>query len=79
LFYVALTRPRRGLTIYVPVRYFHRPRGSDDASGFGKISRFLTEEVQALCEVVQRDEPPPIVIGAEIHEQVTVAVDALWR
>jgi DNA helicase-2/ATP-dependent DNA helicase PcrA len=78
LLYVALTRARRGLTIYVPVRYFHRPRGSDDASGFGKVSRFLTDEVQSLCEIVQRQEPAPALAGSEIHEQVTVAVDALW-
>jgi DNA helicase-2/ATP-dependent DNA helicase PcrA len=78
LLYVALTRARRGLAIYVPVRYFHRPRGSDDASGFGKVSRFLTDEVQSLCEIVQREEPAPALAGAEIHAQVTVAVDALW-
>jgi DNA helicase-2/ATP-dependent DNA helicase PcrA len=79
LLYVALTRARQGLAIYVPVRYFHHPRGNDDASGFGKVSRFLTDEVQSLCELVLREEPAPAIVGAEIHEQVTVAVDALWR
>jgi ATP-dependent DNA helicase UvrD/PcrA len=79
LFYVGLTRARRDLHIYVPVRYFHRPRGIDDASGFGKTSRFLTSEVQALCDAVQPPESQPAFVGAEIHEQVTVAVDALWH
>jgi DNA helicase-2/ATP-dependent DNA helicase PcrA len=79
LFYVGLTRARRDLHIYVPVRYFHRPRGIDDASGFGKTSRFLTSEVQALCDAVQPSESQPAFVGAEIHEQVTVAVDALWH
>ena len=79
LLYVALTRARRGLNIYVPVRYFHRPRGADDASGLGKPSRFLTDEVQSLCEVVQPVESPPALVGAQIHERVTVSVDALWR
>jgi len=79
LLYVALTRARRGLTIYVPVRYFHRPRGIDDAGGFGKTSRFLTDDVQSLCELVQRDESPPPLVGAQIHEQVIVDVDTLWR
>ena len=78
LLYVALTRARRGLTICVPVRYFHRPRGIDDANGFGKASRFLTDDVRSLCEVVQPIAAPPLV-GAHIHEQVTVAVDTLWR
>ena len=27
LFYVALTRARRRLHVYVPLRYYHRPRG----------------------------------------------------
>jgi DNA helicase-2/ATP-dependent DNA helicase PcrA len=79
LLYVALTRARRGLTIYVPVRYFHRPQGSDDASGFGKTSRFLTDEVQSHCEPVDRDASPPQLVAAQIHEQVSVSVDALWR
>jgi ATP-dependent DNA helicase UvrD/PcrA len=79
LFYVALTRARRGLTVYVPVRFYHRPQGSDDASGFGKVSRFLTADVQSLCEIVQLEEPAAVLPGADIHEQVTVAVDALWQ
>ena len=78
LLYVALTRARRALTVYVPVRYFHRPRGVDDASGLGKTSRFLTEDVQSLFEVVRPAEPATLV-GAEIHDRVTVAVDQLWR
>ncbi len=78
MLYVALTRAQRGLNIYVPVRYFHRPRGVDDASGFGKTSRFLTDDVQSLCDVVQRTSVVPLA-GTEIHEQVTIAVDELWR
>ena len=49
LFYVALTRARNTLTIYVPLRYYHRPAGRDDAHGYGKQSRFLTDEAEALC------------------------------
>jgi DNA helicase-2/ATP-dependent DNA helicase PcrA len=79
LLYVALTRARRGLKIYVPVRYFHRPRGSDDASGFGKTSRFLTSEVQTLCDAEHPSESRPALVGSQIHEQVIVAVDALWH
>jgi DNA helicase-2/ATP-dependent DNA helicase PcrA len=78
LLYVALTRARHGLNITVPVRYFHRPRGADDASGLAKTSRFLGDEVQSLCERVQLAEAMPGLVGARIHEQVTVAVDTLW-
>jgi DNA helicase-2/ATP-dependent DNA helicase PcrA len=79
LFYVALTRARRGLHVYVPVRYFHHPLGVDDASGLGKTSRFLTDDVRALCDVVQTNESQPALVGTEIHEQVTVTLDELWR
>jgi ATP-dependent DNA helicase UvrD/PcrA len=79
LLYVALTRARCGLHVYVPVRYFHHPLGVDDASGLGKTSRFLTDEVQSFCDVVQQSESQSALIGAEIHEQVTVALDELWR
>jgi DNA helicase-2/ATP-dependent DNA helicase PcrA len=57
LLYVAMTRPRRRLHLYVPVRYYHRPRGIDDAHGFGQPSRFLTDEVQQLCDVIRPAEP----------------------
>jgi DNA helicase-2/ATP-dependent DNA helicase PcrA len=79
LLYVALTRARRGLNISVPVRYFHRPRGVDDAGGLGKTSRFLNDDVQALCDVVRSTVSPAPLVGAQIHEQVTVSVDALWQ
>jgi DNA helicase-2/ATP-dependent DNA helicase PcrA len=49
LLYVALTRAQRDLHLYVPVRYYHRPRGVDDGHGYGKVSRFLTPDVRALC------------------------------
>src|SRR5581483_12023695 len=78
LLYVALTRARRRLSVYVPIRFFHRPRGSDDASGLGKTSRFLTGEVLALCDVVQPQPAEPQLVGAEIHDRVTVELDSLW-
>jgi len=56
LFYVALTRPRRSLSVYVPLRYYHRPRARDDAHGYGKPSRFLSERLQMLCDIVHAGE-----------------------
>jgi hypothetical protein len=35
--------------------------------------------VQALCDVVQLAQSPPTLVGTEIREQVTVALDELWR
>ncbi len=47
LFYVALTRARRRLHVYVPAIYHHRPHGSDDAHGLGQASRYLSAEVRS--------------------------------
>ena len=79
LFYVALTRPRRTLTIYVPQRYYHRPRARDDGHGYGKPSRFLTERLQALCDVVHADatESGP-VDGASAGGRIEVKLDHLF-
>jgi ATP-dependent DNA helicase UvrD/PcrA len=80
LLYVAVTRARRRLHMYVPVRYYHRPGGSDDAHGYGKPSRFLTPEVRATCQVVR----PPEELGPRPRadsprRKITVSVDALLR
>ncbi len=57
LFYVAVTRARRDLAIYVPLRYHHH-RVRDDHS-WAQPSRFFTERVRrTLEEVVRRDVDP---------------------
>ncbi len=78
LLYVALTRARRRLHVYVPFRYYHRPRGGDDAHGYGQASRFLTDAVQELFTIARSveataadsEEPPP-------QRRIEVSVDAL--
>jgi DNA helicase-2/ATP-dependent DNA helicase PcrA len=79
LFYVALTRARRRLHVYVPFRYYHRRRGNDDAHGYGQPSRFLTDEVQALFTVTRRAEAsaPGVQETAPKH-QIAVSVDELF-
>jgi DNA helicase-2/ATP-dependent DNA helicase PcrA len=80
LLYVAMTRARRRLHMYVPVRYYHRPQGIDDAHGYGKASRFLTAEVRETCEVVRLVDVTPVTSGAvRPRRQITVSVDALLR
>ncbi len=76
LFYVALTRARRTLAVYVPVRYYHRP--GDDAHGYGKPSRFLSEAVQRLFAVTRTVEPAAAVPGAAGGRRIEVSVDALF-
>jgi DNA helicase-2/ATP-dependent DNA helicase PcrA len=80
LLYVAITRARRQLHLYVPVRYYHRPYGRDDAHGYGKASRFLTPAVRETCEIVTLDEPVTMpTSGIEASpRRITVTVDALF-
>jgi DNA helicase-2/ATP-dependent DNA helicase PcrA len=44
LLYVALTRARDALHVYVPQRYYRRPRGLEDAHSYSQVSRFLLPE-----------------------------------
>ncbi len=79
LLYVALTRARRRLHVYVPQRYYHRPHGSDDAHGLGQISRFLTPEVQQLFAITRTAEPTSALRGTIAPERrIEVSVDALF-
>jgi DNA helicase-2/ATP-dependent DNA helicase PcrA len=80
LLYVAVTRARRRLHLYVPVRYYHRPQGRDDAHGYGKPSRFLTGEVRATCETVRLDDFGAAPARSDRPaRRITVSVDALLR
>ncbi len=79
LLYVAITRARQRLQLYVPVRYYHRPKGIDDAHGYGKPSRFLTAEVQATCEVITPTESESALHSDLPQRQIVVSVDDLFR
>jgi DNA helicase-2/ATP-dependent DNA helicase PcrA len=78
LFYVALTRARRRLHVYVPARYYHRPRGGDDAHGYGQASRFLTDEVQSLFTLTRPAETDHAPAGTVSARRIEVSVDALF-
>jgi DNA helicase II / ATP-dependent DNA helicase PcrA len=81
LLYVAMTRARRQLYLHVPVRYYHRPKGIDDAHGYGKTSRFLTEGVQATCEIVRTHDEfrlGALPAGTPLRK-ITVSVDTLFQ
>ncbi len=78
LLYVALTRARRRLHVYVPFRYYHRPRARDDGHGYGKASRFLDDEVQALFTVTRPAAQEPGLAGASPGtRRIEVSIDAL--
>jgi ATP-dependent DNA helicase UvrD/PcrA len=81
LFYVALTRARRRLTIHVPVRYYHQPDSRLDNHGYGKPSRFLTDRAEALCETQYHGSNPDtgLVVASTTAATVTVDLTDLWR
>jgi DNA helicase II / ATP-dependent DNA helicase PcrA len=82
LFYAALTRARRDLVVYAPTRYYHRPRGRDDFHGYDKLSRFLSEAAQALCESLQTAGQLDVLPAPTASANVTpiqVDLDLLWR
>ncbi len=79
LFYVAVTRPRRYLHVYLPLRFHYRPRGRDDDHTMGQPSRFLSSAVSACFDTVNTarvDTRPGISIDAGIR--VEAELDALW-
>jgi DNA helicase-2/ATP-dependent DNA helicase PcrA len=79
LFYVATTRPRRHLHVYLPLRFHLRPGGRDDAHVYGQPSRFLSDEVLAGFDqqsVGHREAEP--IVRLDAGAVVGVELDALW-
>ncbi|MEJ7568471.1 MAG: ATP-dependent helicase [Gaiellaceae bacterium] len=79
LFYVALTRARHSLTIYVPLRYYHQPHARTDTHGYGNQSRFLTDQAEALCDRIDTASSEHDWAQSGIPETVTVDLANLWR
>ena len=88
LFYVGMTRPRRALHVYVPLRYHHHQRARDDLHSWSQPSRFLSAGVRA--RMVERTGPGhepaagpglPDADRAVVNAVARVAaqLDALWR
>ncbi len=85
LFYVAVTRPRRALHVYVPQRYHHHPRARDDPHSWSQPSRFLSEQVRSV--MTERSTSPaeldgPAPGGEEVLDaaaRVAAQLDALWQ
>jgi DNA helicase-2/ATP-dependent DNA helicase PcrA len=79
LFYVALTRARRKLAVYVPARYYHQPGARGDEHGMGQASRFLSAPVQNLFSVARvPSQQARHWAAVQPDHQVKVSVDALF-
>jgi DNA helicase II / ATP-dependent DNA helicase PcrA len=79
--YVALTRARNALHVYMPERYHHHPYGRDDRHGWAQPSRFLTDRVRARCAEITAACGRAGAIDAqpvEALERIGVALDPLW-
>ena len=79
LLYVAMTRARRQLHLYVPVRYYHRPLGIDDAHGYGKPSRFLTDEVHRCCSITRPPDSAQSIEPGGARRRIEVSIDSLFE
>jgi len=84
LFYVAMTRPRRALNVYVPLRYHHHPRAHDDAHSWSQPSRFLAGDVTHYFDEHWIENPDLVLPAANMTAVVPAAdlvagqLDALW-
>jgi DNA helicase-2/ATP-dependent DNA helicase PcrA len=84
--YVAVTRPRRALHVYVPQRYHHHPGGRDDAHSWSQPSRFLSTSVRRhFAERLVDDDDRArasvdltSVATVDAAARVAAEVDALW-
>jgi DNA helicase-2/ATP-dependent DNA helicase PcrA len=88
VFYVALTRARRALNLYLPQRYHHVPRGRDDAHSWSQPSRFLGEGALRMLDIRDSQAVDPAGHGwagvpegspaANAADLVAARLDTLW-
>jgi DNA helicase-2/ATP-dependent DNA helicase PcrA len=82
VFYVALTRARNALHLYVPERYHHHPRGGDDRHSWAQPSRFLSDAVRSHCDQITerggRSAPDTAPLQLDTSERVSTLLDGLW-
>jgi DNA helicase-2/ATP-dependent DNA helicase PcrA len=82
LFYVAITRARRDLAIYVPLRYHHH-RIRDEHS-WAQPSRFLTDSVRStladvvLSDTASGDSPDLEPVETDGFGAVATQISQLW-
>ena len=79
LFYVAATRARDRLTLYVPLRMPHHRRAGDDRHSLAPASRFFTPTVLGALDVREqtpaRVPRPAVPVGGA---PIRVDLDPLW-
>lgn len=88
LFYVALTRARHSLGVYVPLRFHVNRRATDDRHVWGQPSRFLTGAAGAHFDEMTHLRPNDFgaddlddlqVVAVDAAAAVSTNLDQLWR
>jgi DNA helicase-2/ATP-dependent DNA helicase PcrA len=79
LFYVATTRARDQLILYVPLRMPHRRRALDDRHSLAPASRFLDEAALGMLDIEEQTPDRPKAPAYSGSARVTVELDGLWR
>jgi ATP-dependent DNA helicase UvrD/PcrA len=83
LFYVALSRARRHLSVTFPLRWFDRPSGLGGRHAFAQLTRFLPPEVVSAFELRTAfpEAPRPVLPATDgfLLPEVRGALRALWN
>ena len=83
LFYVALSRAKRHLTVTFPLRWFDRPAGVGGRHAFAQLTRFLPPPVAAAFELrtafPERPRPALPPADAFLLPEVRGALKAFWN
>jgi|SoiMethySBSTD1v2_1073268.scaffolds.fasta_scaffold20231_4 DNA helicase-2/ATP-dependent DNA helicase PcrA len=83
LFYVALSRAKRHLSVTFPLRWFDRPAGAGGRYAFAQLTRFLPPEVASAFDLrTAFPEAPRPALPAEdafLLPEVRGALRALWN
>jgi DNA helicase-2/ATP-dependent DNA helicase PcrA len=83
LLYVAMTRARDCLTLYLPLRYYHHPYGRSDRHSYAQLTRFIPDADTRWydrCGVAAGAAPADEqeATGAPPAESVEQMLNALW-
>jgi len=79
LFYVAVTRARDELSLYVPLRMPHRRRSSDDRHSYAPASRFL-DGLETICETTEVAREVTEALPSAVSGRLSLPqLDDLWK
>ncbi len=82
LFYVALTRAKQHLSVYFPLRYYHRRFAFDDSHLYAQLTRFLPKDVRVYFEETTAAgavDPDDVIDLTEHGRAVSSVVDQLVK